>query len=158
MRPLLVIFIAFCFQLTVASDMKDPLSISFESLRGRFSRSSLPLPEEMDIQAIEKTIGFSLPNDLRRFCLEVSNLNFEVYDPATANGGVSSYLYNVINAAWGEGESKDWIAFCEADGGYFCIHKATQAVKLFSSTPGHGEKNYLNLADWIDKIYFESAT
>ena len=71
---------------------------------------------------------------------------------------MSSQLYRVINAAWAEGETKEWVAFCEADGAYFCIHKDTQAVKLFSNIPGHREENYLNLADWIEKIYFGSAS
>lgn len=159
MRPLLVIFLTFSLGLAGASAMTDDyLSPIFESLKGKFSQSDLSLPSEDDINAIEKEIGFSFPNDLRRFYLEVSNLDFKFYDPATANAGVSSDLYKVINKSWTEGITNEWIAFCEAEGNYFCIHKVTEAVSFIPIIPGYKEENYLNLADWIEQIYFASES
>ena len=141
MPVLIYIFVTlFLFSSANASTMPtDRLSDCFERLKKKYPplKSSsypegMPQPTEEDIVAIEKTISgdFRFRDDLRRFLLEVSHLNYKGSEPSRPHGGDASVLCNLITANYNMSKP-DLIPFWDDGGGYYCIHHETGNILFF---------------------------
>ncbi|MBY0462155.1 MAG: SMI1/KNR4 family protein [Alphaproteobacteria bacterium] len=142
----------------------DLLSVCFDQLKYKYKPlvsskypGGMPPLADSDLSAIEVVVGsgFRFRDDLRRFYLEVSHLQFEGTAPSRAHGGISSSLYQLITNYY---KSDAWVPFCDDSDGYYGISQEEGDIRFFSNVPDSvfAEETYLNLVAFLQSKFLRS--
>ncbi|MDX1492258.1 MAG: SMI1/KNR4 family protein [Pseudohongiellaceae bacterium] len=82
----------------------------------------LELPDEDLLVVIEEELLLSLPDDLRVFLLNVSDVVYGSIEPVTVTDPAShTYLPEMAAIAWSLGMPRHLLPICESNGAYYCI-------------------------------------
>lgn len=95
-----------------------------EMLREQCESTPVPLtlPEMDDLVEVQEQILIHLPEDLKVFLMEVSDVVFGSIEPVTVTDPSShTYLPEVAAQAWHDGVEREYIAICAHQGDYYCI-------------------------------------
>lgn len=134
------------------------LSETFERLRAKHVDTPIQpsLPTESDVNAVETGLGVSLPSDLRRFLLEVSNVSVGTIEPVTLSQVDShTYILNVIESARSYGVPDNLLPFCEDNADFFCFNEKGE-VEYWSHN-GVTDERWSNLAAWIEDVWLRDS-
>ncbi len=97
-----------------------------EMLRERNEPVPVPLelPDEDLLIEIEEALYVSLPDDLRDYLMQVSDVVCGHLEPVTVSDQNShTYLPEMAAVAWSLGLPRKYLPICEANGGYYCIRQ-----------------------------------
>ena len=95
-----------------------------EMLREQGEETPVPLtlPEMDQLVEVQEQILIHLPEDLKVFLLEVSDVVYGSIEPVTVTDPSShTYLPEVAAQAWHDGVEREYIAICAHQGAYYCI-------------------------------------
>jgi hypothetical protein len=111
----------------------------------------LRLPTENEVAAAERGLGVKFPPDYRRYLLEASDVVFSTKEPCVLTlSGSYLDLVTVGREAWQLGVPRDWLAFCEDNGDYFCL--VGDSVRYWSHN-GETDEQWPDLGSWIDQVW-----
>lgn len=114
----------------------------------------LDLPEVDDLVDVQEQILISLPDDLKMFLLEVSDVVYGRIQPATANDPSShTYLPEITAQAWHDGLPREYITFCAVDGDYYCMDEYGE-VKFWQDG-GFSDQDWPSIWHWAKQVWLE---
>ncbi|NVK22600.1 MAG: SMI1/KNR4 family protein [Kangiellaceae bacterium] len=118
----------------------------------------MELPDDDLLVEIEEQLFISLPDDLRLFLLEVSDLIIGSLEPVTVTDPYShSYLPEVAATAWDQGVPRHLIPICqiynEEGDQFYCIEK-TGEVTLWQADEQH-EDTWPSIWHWAKEVWLE---
>ncbi len=130
------------------------LSEAFGKLRERHTETPVqqPLPSSTDVEAVEADLGITLPSDLCRYLLEVSDVFVGTLEPVTL-GRIDSHthLLNVIQSARAYGVPDELLPFCEDNADFFCFNNKGE-IEYWSHN-GTTDERWPDLATWIEDVW-----
>jgi hypothetical protein len=121
----------------------------------------LELPDEDLLVEIEEQLLLALPDDLRYYLLEASDLIVGTLEPVTvADARSHTYLPEVAAQAWNDGMPRHLLPVCQRDDGYYCISEDGE-IRYWN---GHklgkdpdGAKEWPSLWDWAREVWLPTA-
>jgi hypothetical protein len=124
-----------------------------EMLRERNEPVPVPLelPDEDLLVEIEEQLYVSLPDDLRHFLLNASDVVCGCYEPVTVTDPQShTYLPEMAAVAWSMGLPRKYLPICEFNGAYYCIsHDGT--VLLWDESIS--DESWESIWHWIREVW-----
>jgi hypothetical protein len=130
---------------------------SLESVIAELRRLNEPvrrpraLPTEAEVRELEAEIGMGLPDDLRRFLLEASDVVDGVKEPVTVGTGDYTDIRSVLEHARHMGVPAELFPVCEDNGDFFCLTRSGEVV--FWSHNGATDERWADLAAWIHQVW-----
>ena len=132
-----------------------------ELLREKNEQISLPLdlPDEDLLVEIEEQLLMALPDDLREYLLDASDVVYGTLEPVTvADPRSHTYLPEVAAQAWNDGMPRHLIPICQLGDGYYCIGEEGDVhywngLKLGKDP--QGDKEWANMAEWIRDVWLQ---
>lgn len=119
----------------------------------------LDLPDEDLLVEIEEALLMPLPDDLREYLLQASDVVYGSLEPVTVTDPRShTYLPEVAAQAWDEGLPRYLLPICQIGDCYYCISEHGE-VRFWN---GHklgkdpqGDKEWTNLWEWIREVWLQ---
>lgn len=112
------------------------------------------LPDENDIEQIERELEVTFHSDYRTFLLEASDVVYGALEPATVtNPNSHTYLPKICTSAWAMGVSKELLPICEDNGNYYCM--SSEGEIIYWAHDGWSDEKWKDLATWIQKVWIE---
>jgi len=115
----------------------------------------LDLPDYDTLVEVEEAILIPMPDDLKEFFLEVSNVVYGTLEPVTvADSSSHTYLPEVAAVAWDMGVPRYLIPICEDRGSYYCI---AQDGRIFHWQGGDLDEEiyWRNIWEWAAEVWLE---
>lgn len=117
----------------------------------------LDLPDEDLLVEIEEELLMPLPDDLREYLLQASDVVYGSLEPVTVTDPRShTYLPEVAAQAWDEGLPRYLLPICQIGDTYYCIGEHGD-IRFWN---GHklgkdpqGNKEWANLWEWIREVW-----
>jgi len=121
----------------------------------------LDLPDEDLLVEIEEELLLPLPDDLRVYLLEASDVVLGSLEPVTvADPRSHTYLPDVAAQAWNDGMPRHLLPVCQLGAGYYCISEDGEVRfwngSKFGKDP-QGVKDWPNLWEWIREVWLPGA-
>ncbi|RLV60192.1 SMI1/KNR4 family protein [Parashewanella curva] len=124
-----------------------------EKLQQRNQQTTFPLelPTFEQLVEIEEQILIPLPQDLKTYLLEGSDVLFGHLEPVTAaDPSTHTYLPEVTSYAWSIGLPREMIAICQQGDDFYCIDQVGQ-VHFWRD--GRMTAQWETLWDWIEEVW-----
>lgn len=124
-----------------------------EMLRERNEPVPVPLelPDEDLLVEIEEQLYVSLPDDLRHFLLNASDVVCGCYEPVTVTDPQShTYLPEMAAVAWSMGLPRKYLPICEFNGAYYCISQDGTILLWDEST---SDQRWDSIWHWIREVW-----
>ena len=121
----------------------------------------LDLPDDDLLVEIEEELLLPLPEDLRIYLLEVSDVVLGSLEPVTVTDPRShTYLPEMAAVAWDSGMPRHLLPICERSGGYYCISEHGDIRYWNGSKLGKdpdGAKEWPSLWEWIRDVWIADS-
>lgn len=121
----------------------------------------LELPDDDLLVEIEEQLLLPLPDDLRVYLLEASDVVYGTLEPVTASDPRShTFLPEVAAQAWNDGLPRHLIPICQAGDAYYCIREDGEVLYWNGQKLGKnpdGIKQWPNLWEWIRDVWLRDA-
>ncbi|MCF9028452.1 SMI1/KNR4 family protein [Acinetobacter nectaris] len=119
------------------------------------NRLNIELPNDALIAKYEKEIGFIFSEDYKKVLKEVSNIFYGTIELAsvTKDKKYNMELSQVLHDAKEQGLPNHWLPICEDNGSYYCLLPNNEI--RYWTNDGYSDETWLNLADWIKKVWIE---
>ncbi|WP_263081257.1 SMI1/KNR4 family protein [Endozoicomonas sp. Mp262] len=115
----------------------------------------LTLPDEDDLVSIEEELLIPLPQDLREFLLQLSDVVYGSLEPVTVTDPHShTYLPEVAAIAWDTCVPRHLIPVCEDNGSYYCINEEG-SISHWSSGE-ESDESWGSIWQWVREVWLES--
>lgn len=122
---------------------------------------ALELPDDDLLVEIEEELLLSLPDDLRVYLLEASDVVLGSFEPVTVTDPRShTYLPEVAAIMWNEGMPRHLLPVCQAGSGCYCIREDGVILYWNGEKLGkdpEGNKEWENLWEWIRDTWLPQA-
>jgi hypothetical protein len=124
-----------------------------EMLRERNEPVPVPLelPDDDLIVEIEEQLYVSLPDDLRHFLLNASDVVCGSYEPVTVTDPHShTYLPEMAAVAWSMGLPRKYLPICEFNGAYYCISQDGTVLLWDENT---SNESWDSIWHWVREVW-----
>lgn len=114
-----------------------------------------PLPDDKLVAEYETELGFSFPDDYRKFLAEASNVFVGTLEPliATDTRNARGELSVALVEARRDGLPRDLLPICEDNGDYYCL-APDRSIRLWDHN-GLASEKWPDLATWIKEVWIE---
>ena len=129
-----------------------------ELLREQCEQTPVPLrlPEIDELVEVQEQILIHLPDDLKVFLLEVSDVVFGKIEPVTVTDPSShTYLPEIAAQAWHDGLEREYIAICALSGDYYCIDEYGEI--RFWHDGEFSDEQWPSIWHWAKQVWLEQA-
>ena len=110
------------------------------------------LPSPAELEAMERDIGQPIPDDLRLYLLQASDVTVGALEPITiTDPSAHTHLPRVLADARASGVPPRWFPFCLDNGDFFCVGPDSRVH--FWSHDGTSTEEWASLAEWIERCW-----
>jgi len=114
--------------------------------------SSLRLPAESEVSAMESILGIKFSNDFKTYLLKASDIVFGYRAPATiTNPDSHTFLPKIIESAKMYGLPSNMIPFCIDNLVFYCFSPSGEIVSWYPN--GWQGDKWSSLLDWIEDVW-----
>ena len=133
------------------------LDEAFAELRRRNEPVPLParLPSEDEVHACELELGVRFHPDYRRFLLEVSDVSYNVLEPATVSDPTAhTDLRRIAHRARGRWRvPENLVPICHDNADYYCMRSDGSVIFWSHDLCGPNGEEWRDLATWIEEVW-----
>ncbi|MGB0496532.1 MAG: SMI1/KNR4 family protein [Kangiellaceae bacterium] len=119
------------------------------------SSFGLELPSEDDLVLVEEEILLPIPQDVKQFLLEVSDLLIGSLEPVTvADSGSHTHLPEVTANAWEMGLPREYMPICQKGGAFYCVNESGEIS--FWHDGEFSDEHWEGIWSWAEEVWLHS--